>query len=166
MRELLCAESSLLDALNGDSGTPLIAACRHGQLELVTALMELGANTEAAKANGATPLCVAAQGGHKDIVVELIMRGANVEAKGAIGWTSLHFAVWNGHGGVVNELLARGHTWKLQMRTLVRRFMVLLKTVITASWSSCYCVVQTSKLSLRTVVLRSTSLLAAATKTS
>ena len=61
------------------SGAPLHAACRNGQKEIVTLLLDLGADLdrELPQGWGNTPPCQACEGDHDDIVEILGFRGAD-----------------------------------------------------------------------------------------
>ncbi|CAE7533520.1 ANKRD27 [Symbiodinium sp. CCMP2592] len=55
---------------------PLHAACRSGQRDVATLLLDLGADVNRDLA-GSTPLCAACEGNHEDIVEMLGFRGAD-----------------------------------------------------------------------------------------
>jgi ankyrin len=73
---------------------------------MVRALLEAGANPNAALLLGETPVMVASRSGNPDIVEQLLARGANVNARGARGQTALMWAVAQRHPDVVKVLLA------------------------------------------------------------
>ena len=59
----------------------MFAAAGNGNVELVRALVEAGANVDQAFSTtyGATPLCVSAKKGHVEVVRALLEAGANVD---------------------------------------------------------------------------------------
>ena len=66
---------------HGDGYTPLQTAAAHGRDEVVTLLIKLGANVNAADGYGYTSLHLAAEKGNLDIVKQLVHSGAKVTAK-------------------------------------------------------------------------------------
>ena len=66
--------------MQSPSMVPLPFACRSGNLEAVTLLVELGANINVVTINGATPIMRAIERGKPDIVKLLIETGANLSA--------------------------------------------------------------------------------------
>ena len=97
-----------IDARNGDSRTPLHAACYDGHLEVVRLLLSGGAKIGARDNDGETPLHRASRSGHSEVVVELLSGGAEIDARDRNGWTPLHHACGGGHLGLVLMLLERG----------------------------------------------------------
>ena len=65
----------LVDAPNpAEMGaTALMLACANGREALVAKLLELGASTDAKRADGSTPLMIAALGAHRGVVRQLVM---------------------------------------------------------------------------------------------
>jgi ankyrin repeat protein len=53
--------------------TALMLACANGREALVAKLLELGASTDAKRADGSTPLMIAALGAHRGVVRQLVM---------------------------------------------------------------------------------------------
>ncbi|KXZ51175.1 hypothetical protein GPECTOR_13g662 [Gonium pectorale] len=84
--------------------TPLHIAAINGRVEVVGALLEAGANMEAADKNGATPLYEASVKGDVDVVRRLLKAGANMEAANKERLTPLRVATKLGHVEVVREL--------------------------------------------------------------
>ncbi|OUM65895.1 hypothetical protein PIROE2DRAFT_29413, partial [Piromyces sp. E2] len=58
--------------------TPLFFACYSGKLDVVTYLVEQGANVNKENRKGATPLFNACIGGHEAVVQYLVEHGADV----------------------------------------------------------------------------------------
>lgn len=86
----------------------LSIAARQGHANLVSTLLEAGADADAADSEGWTPLRASAWGGHASTVEVLLSRGAQVDASDAEGRTALRAAAWAGHEEVVRSLLSRG----------------------------------------------------------
>jgi len=72
----------------------LLEACRQGNLELATNLLDHGASVEATAKDGSTPLMLAAQG-HPDLVKLLLSRGAKIDAQAQNGDTAIGNACWS-----------------------------------------------------------------------
>jgi len=91
-------------------GTPLDTAAHFGRIDIVTLLLEKGANIEATKSDhGSTPLNTAASLGHTDVARLLLEKGANIEAtRSDNGSTPLDSAAFCGHTDVVRLLLEKG----------------------------------------------------------
>jgi ankyrin repeat protein len=91
-----------------------------GRVEVVEALVELGADKEAKDDDGARPLHAAADRGHVAVVKALAELGAYIEAAAADGFTPLHMAACQGHVDVVTTLVrgAGGGHWRFDSRCL------------------------------------------------
>lgn len=93
----VCVEASLVDA------------ARSGDLPTVRALLDDGADANAASGDGMTALHWAAERGHREIVELLISSSANVDAKTRIGgYTPLHLGARGGNALIVKMLLDAG----------------------------------------------------------
>jgi len=90
--------------------TSLQIACVYGHLDVVSLLLDRGANVDAAGGStGQTSLIFASMEGHLDVVKELLDRGANIEAADNFyGWNSLMMASSKGKFNIVKELVDRG----------------------------------------------------------
>lgn len=86
------AGSSVLSAVNDAEEQPLHRAAAHGQRDVVTALVKLGADHGAMDSNGDQPLHLAAMFGMPETASELISLGATVDAIDEDGQTPLHLA--------------------------------------------------------------------------
>lgn len=73
--------------------TALHFAARQGALRTVQALVESGANVNAASADGTTPLVIATINGQFDLAKYLLDHGAEPNAAGASGMTALYAAI-------------------------------------------------------------------------
>lgn len=79
-----------------------------GNLDMVRALLEQGANVDEKEADGWTPLHLAAKYGYKQVVTTLLEKGANVDEKEDDGLVPLHLAAEKGHEDIVTTLLEKG----------------------------------------------------------
>lgn len=108
-----CSNSSPLIINTSARITPLHAACRHGDLAAVQALLNAlpsdAAVLEAVSARdqeGSTALHTAAAAGDVSVVARLLRASANVHETDAIGSTPLHAAAEAGRAAVVEVLVA------------------------------------------------------------
>jgi ankyrin repeat protein len=89
--------------------TPLNAAARQGNLEVVKYLVEHGADIDKSDNNrDKTPLLAASFKGHFDIVKYLVEKGAKVNAQSINGFTPLHDAAYVGNFEIVKYLIEHG----------------------------------------------------------
>ena len=91
-----------------DIDQPLLSVARHGFEALVSALLAVGADKNAADQNGYTPLDIAAEFGHEALVSALLAAGADKNAAQQDGFTPLHIAAEQGHEAAVSAL--RGYS--------------------------------------------------------
>ncbi|MDA9098080.1 ankyrin repeat domain-containing protein [bacterium] len=91
-----------------ESNTALLLASQNGRPMVVAALLDAGADVDAANNNGDTPLILASLNGHGHIVDALLRAGANVSAVDQFGSCALFYASRQGHCGLVDALLAAG----------------------------------------------------------
>jgi hypothetical protein len=89
-------------------GGALAAAASAGEIELVSALLEQGADPGLPGARGMTPLGGAAFAGQALVVRLLIKGGARVDQWSASGESALHLACMTGQLQVIDELLRAG----------------------------------------------------------
>ena len=99
---------SYVDSVGPYKNTPLHYAMRSGQLSIVKALVEAGAQIDNKNFYNDTPLSVACQLGHLEIAEYLIEKGANIHGVDKQQRTPLIRACQNGQIHVVSMLLRRG----------------------------------------------------------
>ncbi|XP_070177178.1 uncharacterized protein [Littorina saxatilis] len=107
VKRLLCEGCSKQDKYAKNKDTPLHVACRSGQTQIVSLLLDIGADTHVKNKFEATPLHSACYEGHLDNVKLLVGRGADVNIK-ALGRTPLQLASWKGHDDIVDFLIKHG----------------------------------------------------------
>ncbi|OQS07769.1 serine/threonine-protein kinase TNNI3K isoform X6 [Thraustotheca clavata] len=83
--------------------TSLYVAAENGHKDVVSTLINAGANIHQGGSYGWTPLLIAAENGHKDIVSVLINAGSNINQADYYGETPLLAAADNGHKDVVSQ---------------------------------------------------------------
>ncbi|XP_036705097.1 ankyrin repeat domain-containing protein 31 [Balaenoptera musculus] len=93
---------------NARGESRLHLAARRGDLSLVKARIESGADVNLKDNTGWTPLHEAASTGCNDIIVELLKAGANVNCENVDGILPLHDAVANNHLKAAEILLQHG----------------------------------------------------------
>jgi ankyrin repeat protein len=108
--KMLCDAGAHLEVRDGINFTPLIDASRNGYLDVVTELIQRGADVNAVAdwGYGRTPLFVAALGGCTNIMVELINAGADINFKNKKGKTALYNACLDKREGVATLLVQAG----------------------------------------------------------
>lgn len=89
-------------------GHVLLAAARHGNVEIVRLLLDAGADPNVCHDTNANPLAHAAIQGHTEIVRLLIARGANVNTRDKTGNTPLSWAVKMGRTATIDALRQAG----------------------------------------------------------
>ena len=92
VKALLKIDAELIDARDKDDSTPLHCAVWKGHLEVVSTLLDAGADVNALNRNdhwGNTPLHAAAHANHTAIAQLLILRGASLDARDVNGRTPL-----------------------------------------------------------------------------
>ena len=100
---------SLVLAAAGPAESPVADAAQRGDVEAVRALLQQGADANAAQADGLTALHWAAMNDDRGIVDLLLFAGASVKPLTRVGgYQPLHLAARSGHGGAVRALLEAG----------------------------------------------------------
>ncbi|CAM3726516.1 Ankyrin [Deinococcus saxicola] len=110
VRELLDADSALLNAVSHDGFSPLGLASFFGQEEVAALLLTRGAdaNTVSQNAMRVQPLHSAMGGNHTHLARKLLEAGADVNAVQNGGFTPLMGAAQNGNAELVRLLLLHG----------------------------------------------------------
>ncbi|XP_040002938.1 protein phosphatase 1 regulatory subunit 12C [Xiphias gladius] len=85
--------AEIINCSNADGITALHQACIDGSMEMVTFLLEHGANVNQVDSEGWTPLHVAASCGYSDIADFLLQRGASLSAVNCDGDVPLDIAL-------------------------------------------------------------------------
>ena len=115
----LFSKDENVNAQDEETGfAPLHLACSMGRIDIVRALLELGANADEPNKEGRTPLFFAAGCGHPDIIDLLLEWGAYLHVTTNImksnyhiatpGWTLLHEACEKNRGSCAQLLLRKG----------------------------------------------------------
>jgi ankyrin repeat protein len=86
----------------------ILKAAQAGDTVRLAALLDRGADVDAADENAATPLILAAINGHTDAVALLVSKGARIEARDVLGRTALLWCLDKGSGGLARMLLEKG----------------------------------------------------------
>ena len=107
LQQLLRSGTNVNDRLS-DGSTALHQAVLHDRLEIVTALLDAGADPVVVNRNGISPLFLAVQNGNADIVSALLKAGADPNTLSESGETILMTAASTGKPQVVSLLLANG----------------------------------------------------------
>ena len=98
-----------VNATNEQGWNPIHYATLYGHADIVSLLLENGANADAPSPAGNWPaLVLAIHDSYSDIVVVLLNNGADVTVKDSIGFTPLHYAVSNLEPSVIELMLDRG----------------------------------------------------------
>jgi hypothetical protein len=87
---------------------PLHVAARYGHVDVIVALVEMGADKDAKNVRGVTPLHYAADNGHVEAITVLVQMGADKDAKKVGGVTPIHCAASNGHVESITVLAQMG----------------------------------------------------------
>jgi ankyrin repeat protein len=108
IRELLSA-GAFIETRDMDGETPLMAAARRGDVEVVKTFVAAGAQVNATHSqNHGTALMNAAGWGRTEVVRVLLPAGADVNAQQTSGHTALMLAAEQGYTNIVKELIAAG----------------------------------------------------------
>ena len=90
-----------------DGSTPLHFAAKNGFLDLMTSIIQTGADKDAQDHVGWTPLHFAVDEKHLDVAELLLEHGVAIKAD-EDGWTPLHLAAWRMQLKITTRLLERG----------------------------------------------------------
>lgn len=108
---LLEAKAYVDKAASGSVGAgvaPIHLAAERGHAEVVSWLLDAGANKDRKADDGSTPLILASRYGHAKAVRLLLKVGSHIERATTCGATALIFAVQHNHEEVVRLLLESG----------------------------------------------------------
>lgn len=113
LKELLEVRHEPLESRHTAAGlTPLMLASGSASVDIVTYLLDAGANPHLRSWNGDTPLTLAAARTRADVVKALLDAGAEVNGRNDRGMTALHSALAFGSGRrltqTIRVLLAAG----------------------------------------------------------
>lgn len=121
MRLGIFACAVVLAGCGPEPDTPLIRAARNGDLEVLRALLEAGADADRHDHDGVTALIMAAAYGNVDIVRMLLERGADPRARARGGITALSNAAGGGALFDITDGPALGTCNVETVRALVER---------------------------------------------
>lgn len=118
VREALDTDATLVNAVAPDGFTPLGLAAFFGKADVVTALLDHGADPNAASRNSmqVAPLHSAVAARHLPIATALLAHGADVNAVQADDYTPLHEAAQSGHIEMIELLLRNGANPQAKLR--------------------------------------------------
>lgn len=91
-----------------DDPSFLLVAAGKGELELVKAMLDSGADPNMTDRKGLTPLMYAARKDKPEIIKLLLARGADIDAKDKSGWSALMVAIKKDHPEMARLLLNNG----------------------------------------------------------
>lgn len=103
---------SINETINNKT-TPLMHACRHGELAYAQDLIESGAELDLRNADGNTALWLACYANHEEIIQLLVEKKANLDNQNDNGATALVYAASAGRTKSVRCLLDAGANPKL-----------------------------------------------------
>ncbi len=118
--------------------TALMVASRNGRSDIVSALIDKGADVNAITGNGGTALMFAAVHGDTNTVQLLLRHEAAVDVKAKFNWTALMVAAAKGHSDIVQALLDAGadpnvrdvYQWTPLMRTSFSGHANVVRTIL------------------------------------
>ncbi len=110
VRALVARDRSLLEKHGPDGGAPLHLAAHFGRLDVVRALLSLGADPNGFSGGmfNNAPLHAAAAGSQGEAVEVLLAAGAKPDLPDKNGYTPLHVAAANGAARAIRALLSKG----------------------------------------------------------
>jgi len=108
LRQALLADPDLTEARDRLEKTPLHTAVSYKRMDAIEALLDAGANLDAADVTGMTPLHVAAMLGRREELQRLLDAGGAPTQTDAFGDTPTHTAAVFGAGGSIQVLHRTG----------------------------------------------------------
>ncbi|MCJ1230361.1 Ankyrin-2 [Toensbergia leucococca] len=107
-----------INYVQADGYTPLHHSCRYGvDVEILKALLDRGANTNARTRLGHTPLMIATFNMRTATAKVLIDRGVDLDIQGKDGGSALHYAVMTGNHDTVIHLLEKKANHRLKTKS-------------------------------------------------
>ncbi|MFP3016488.1 MAG: ankyrin repeat domain-containing protein [Wolbachia sp.] len=119
-----------LTSCNDDNWALLHYAVHYGSLDMVSFLVDKGANVEIRSKEGKTPLHLAVEEAKQNIINLLLDRGADIEAKNNDGRTPLYLAAYNNDSGVIELLCSRIKTKSNDAFKMIKQVGFLKKEVV------------------------------------
>ncbi|WP_419198881.1 ankyrin repeat domain-containing protein [Wolbachia endosymbiont of Rhagoletis cingulata] len=119
-----------LTSCNNDNWALLHYAVHYGNLDMVSFLIDKGANIEIRSKEGKTPLYLAVEEAKQNIINLLLDRGADIEAKNNDGRTPLYLAAYNNDSGVIELLCNRIKTKSNDAFKMIKQVEFLKKEVV------------------------------------
>lgn len=107
VEQLIAKDPKLVNSRDDHAFAPLHWAATNGHTEVLTFLLDHGAEPDARSEFGMTPL-ILVKDGCKDLMVILAGHGADVRAKANNGYSALHSAARYGSQDAADYLLAKG----------------------------------------------------------
>ena len=124
--------NSVVDDTNTLGFTPLMVASRGGDLDVVQALLDIGADVDAKTSHDqSSALILACSAGAVDVMQTLIDNGADVEARDVRGMTPLMHAICTGQMRILKELME-------QVRVVFALFTFVFVTLDVCSCTRAY----------------------------
>jgi len=96
------------DIRNQGGWTPLLYACHVGHVNIISILLQVGADPNLSSPTGLSPLGLVSSSGNFDCINLLVKYGANIKAINKYKNTVLHLAAINGHQQTIEILLKSG----------------------------------------------------------
>jgi ankyrin repeat protein/L-ascorbate metabolism protein UlaG (beta-lactamase superfamily) len=135
VKQLVTKDPKLLDSGNRLEQTALLIASFKGNLQIVTFLIDKGADIHKRDRFGASALHMASLGGNEGVVALLLSKGAKINVRATNGKGPLQMAFEKQHTGVIDLFLKRGiainNTIDQFNRTLLHKSAILGKPKVT-----------------------------------
>ncbi|WP_264686539.1 ankyrin repeat domain-containing protein [Wolbachia endosymbiont (group B) of Rhopobota naevana] len=119
-----------LTSCNNDNWALLHYAVHYGNLDMVSFLVDKGANVEIRSKEGKTPLYLAVEEAKQNIINLLLDRGADIEAKNNDGKTPLYLAAYNNDSDIIELLCNRIKTKSNDAFKMIKQVEFLKKEVV------------------------------------
>ena len=107
VKDLLGA-NALVNAVACDNSTALMCAAEEQHHEIVTLLLDHGANTNCKSNTGWSPLHCVTKDDQEELVTRLLDLGVDASSRDIFGWTPAHLACSNGSIRILEILVTRG----------------------------------------------------------